>query len=1453
MDTKRKDRAAEVRTRHKRDWLAFSALTLAIAYALPGMALADNYPVNSASDFTNAVNTANSLTGVSSTITLGSDITMPAGLNNLPTLHNPLTIDTGSNALNASLNFGSAGGEPLTINGILNGNAGNPAIDTHTVAALSSTIINNANVTGGANNTGSAAVVLFGTVFTNSGSITGGAGTGATQGSVGVQVRTNSSLTNEGTIQGGASQSGVAGAGVDIGIPSGSETLINHGTIKGGDSTTGVGGLGLFIRAGTQPIVNTGTIAGGNGQSAITSNAAWTLTNSGTITAGAGQANAILTTGTGALTLELQAGYAITGNVLGSATATTDTLRLGGTTDATFDISSVGSSAQYQNFEQFQKTGASTWTLVGDGTASTPWTIQQGTLQLGNGGTSGSFIGDVTNNGVLAFNRSDALTFGNAIGGTGAVSQLGSGTTILVGTNTYGGDTTITSGTLQIGNGGTAGTLGTGAVTDNAILAFDRSDTLTVSGGIAGSGMVNQIGTGTTVLTGANTYTGDTTISNGTLALSGGGSVATSSVVTNNGIFDVSGTSGTSITSLAGNGTVNLGSQTLTLTHAADTFAGTLGGTGGLTFAGGTETLTGTSSNVGAVTVNGGTLQFGQAGSFHAVSLSTNSGATTAIGSHGVVALSGALTQNTGSTLSVMLGSPTQPAVTAATASLGGTLNVAGFSATAPTSASALPSTQFVVVQTMGGITGDFANVTIGGSTSPVDYLKVSGHVNGDAYDVGYALTWLTGPASGNGTFTLANATDAFDVDVALGNQAGTFISGWDGKSLTKAGAGTLTLSQDNSFTGATVISGGTLALSGAGSIAASSGVMDNGTFDISKTTRGASIASLAGNGTVDLGSQTLTLTHAADTFAGIIDGAGGLTLAGGTETLTGMNSFSGATTISGGTLQIGNGGTMGTLGTGAVIDNAILAFDRSDTVMVSGGIAGTGMVNQIGRGTLILNGVNTYTGGTTVQAGTLEVGDSAHTSASIQSNVAVDAGAMLRGHGTISGDVTSDGTVWPGGSVGVLTINGNYTQNADATLQIDVTPTQASELLVNGNVSLAGKLTLIYAPGTYSPGTYTLVQAKALSGQFAATTSTGSVPTLLNPTVTYSSTQADLVLKPTVVTPNEGSLYGNLIRTVNLFGQQTLSTVLDATLRSSMLGVAQGSSDTGCHGANVAHANTVTSSCKSDLWMQYSGGNDSLSGSNGLNSTVFGLQGGFDHAVSDVAHLGVEAGFDRINGNDRNGGNGRVDNVHGGAYAYASIGPLVVSGMIDQAHSNYDVYRQTGVGRAEARPNGDTTAGALQATWPITATQWQVTPAIGALYQHQSVDTSSESIPGSNPLATAFALQTSRSNYTTLQPYARVLFSWPFVAQGISYVPQLDAGYFYDTRNNHTPAVQAVSQDGTAFMLPGSALGRGMATVGARITAQAGASWALYLDYRGQFSSHLNGNALSMGFTKRF
>jgi len=164
------------------------------------------------------------------------------------------------------------------------------------------------------------------------------------------------------------------------------------------------------------------------------------------------------------------------------------------------------------------KADAGKWILTGTNTYSGPTTISGGTLQIGTGGATGTLgTGTVTNNATLIFNRSDNLLVGNTIFGSGQLIQAGTGTTILTGTNTYSGVTLINNGVLQIGNGGASGTLGTGNITNLASLVFNRSDALTVTNLITGTGALTQIGPGTLKLTRANSYAGGTMVSNSTL------------------------------------------------------------------------------------------------------------------------------------------------------------------------------------------------------------------------------------------------------------------------------------------------------------------------------------------------------------------------------------------------------------------------------------------------------------------------------------------------------------------------------------------------------------------------------------------------------------------------------------------------------------------------------------------------------------------------------------------------------------------------------------------------------------------------------------------------------------------------------------------------------------------------------------------------------------------------
>ncbi len=391
-----------------------SCAALAIACLTPVSAA--TYYVSNDGQLRSAITTANGDGDPSSTIVMTADFTTALG--NLPTATKPITIDSQGFTLFGTPNSGTS------ISGV------------------------------------GAVRTLVGTFQGTDG------GTSAAA----LAIRAGASVTNMGLVQGGTTNAATGAPGVDFGGPGAIPTLTNHGVIRGGTGTTG--GRGISARNGAGQIINTGTIEGGTGNFAIAATSATlalNIINSGTIRAGAGS-DAIgwiagVTPTTGSLTLELQAGSVIEGNVVANATGVNDVLRLGGAGIASFDVSAIGPVAQYQNFDSFEKTGTGTWSLVGTGTATTNWTINQGTLQIGNGGTSGSVVGNITTSstGTLAFNRSDAFAFDNLVLGSGTIRQIGSGTTILTANNAaFAGATLVEAGTLSVNGvlGGTVTVLG---------------------------------------------------------------------------------------------------------------------------------------------------------------------------------------------------------------------------------------------------------------------------------------------------------------------------------------------------------------------------------------------------------------------------------------------------------------------------------------------------------------------------------------------------------------------------------------------------------------------------------------------------------------------------------------------------------------------------------------------------------------------------------------------------------------------------------------------------------------------------------------------------------------------------------------------------------------------------------------------------------------------------------
>jgi outer membrane autotransporter protein len=296
---------------------------------------------------------------------------------------------------------------------------------------------------------------------------------------------------------------------------------------------------------------------------------------------------------------------------------------------------------------------------------------------------------------TLNFNHNaSAYEFAVPITGSVAVNQVGSGTTVLTGANTYGGGTNIAAGTLQVGNGGTTGSF-FGNVANNAALVVNRKDALTLSVNISGTGTVQQVGAGTTTLNGTSTYTGGTTVEAGRLVAGSAGAFAQNTAYTvNGGTLDL-GTWDLTTSNLSGTGgTVALNARTLTANQAGDsTYTGAITGTGGLVKTGaGALTLSGGSKYSGATNVAGGTLRAGAAN---------------------VLAGASAFTVAAGATLDLAGNSQTVASV-----ANGGTVSLAG----------AAPGTTLTVTGPWAGNGGTLRlGTALGGSTSASDRLVLDG------------------------------------------------------------------------------------------------------------------------------------------------------------------------------------------------------------------------------------------------------------------------------------------------------------------------------------------------------------------------------------------------------------------------------------------------------------------------------------------------------------------------------------------------------------------------------------------------------------------------------------------------------------------------------------------------------------------------------------------------------
>jgi outer membrane autotransporter protein len=620
-------------------------------------------------------------------------------------------------------------------------------------------------------------------------------------------------------------------------------------------------------------------------------------------------------------------------------------------------------------------------------------------------------------------------------------------------------------------------------------------------------------------------------------------------------------------------------------------------------------------------------------------------------------------------------------------------------------------------------------------------------------------LLFSGGSLVGGGNVIHNDGTVAFETPSTPGNEQ--LVHGIDGSGrliVDLEGTSTLRIFSTNTYSGETILNSGTLEAESTTALSPNSAFMVNSTLNLNGFSN--TIGSLSGTGTVlNNGAATATLTVGHDnsnsTFSGVLEnGTSVLALiksGTGVLTLTGTNTYTGGTTISAGTLQLGNGGTTGSI-TGNVIDNGVLAFNRSDSVTFNGVISGQGTLVKQGGGTLTLTGMSTeFTGPTTVNDGSLIVDGSIASTQTL-----VNPGALLGGHGFLGGDLVSSGIVSPG----TLTVNGNYTQNANGTLRIEVAglaPSQHDLLVVNGHASLAGTLQLIRLGGfqLHIGDQFTfLIANRGVSGTFS---------TVQNPFISDTLVKAQIIVLPTAVvvqgtqgsftevamTPNgvavaraldsavgdpRASTLINFLNTeplnklspgdFDLISPEQLASVFNiavslanvqsANLERRMDDVRAGSTGfnaagftmngttpsfsgglAGPTGVEGKSGPSVLTPIPENRWGVFAAGLgefthvDSTDNARGYDLQTGGVTLGVDYRIGSNFAVGLIAGYAHTNADLPNSGNMDVNSGKFGLYATAFTGGFYLDSAVTGGISEYDSHRTALLGTASGSTDG--------------------------------------------------------------------------------------------------------------------------------------------------------------------
>jgi autotransporter-associated beta strand protein len=1021
-------------------------------------------------------------------------------------------------------------------------------------------------------------------------------------------------------------------------------TTVNAGTLSIG-AAGDLGAGALTLAGGTLAVTGATTLNNavslGTGGGTIDNSAALTLiggiTGSGGFTQ-AGSATTILnhvgnsfsggTTVTSG-TLQLGAGGVLSST--GAVTANGGTFDVHGFTQVIGDLSGTGGTVSLGAGSLFvgganadtlasQITGTGTLTMQGSGSlaltntnnsaASFRTAVNSGTVRIGAAGDLGT--GTLTLGGGTLEVTSGSFTLGNSVivNGTGGTVQTDSGTALTLsqsinaggtlftktgaGTLALGGannldNTAINGGVLQISavnnlasnGGGVSLGGGTLEVTSGSftlgqlVTLTTSSDTIETDSGVVlkqgqpiiGSGTLNKTGAGTLSLAG-NSYTGGTAIDAGTVQIAASNALGNGGTVTlGGGTLEVTTGSFTLAHAIA----LNAGTDTVQVDSGASaTLSQSISG-GALTKTGtGTLILDASNGYTGGTAIDAGVVRFNAANQLGTGTIGLAGGTLDQNG--GTPALGNAIALNTGGGT---IQSDNSTLTLNGTITGTGGLTIAGGGIVALGSGVALPATALTV---SGRFQIDDTNETVG------------------------AVTLNGGTISSSNGGTLSGSS----VDLQSGTVS-AILAGTG--AVTKDTSGTVTLSGANTYSGGTTVTAGTLVL-GANNVLAAAGALavNGGTFNVSGRTQ--TIGDLSGSGgTLALGTGSLTEGTGNNTsLASQVTGNGTLLKQGGGTLILSNSSNGGAafkTTVNAGTISVGAAGDLGTGAltlaggtlavTGATtLSNAVSlgigggTIDNSAALTLSGAITGTGKLTQAGSATTTLSHIgNSFSGGTTVTSGTLQLGASFVLSTT--GAVAVNGGTFdVHGFTQTVGDLSGmGGTVALGG--GTLTEG-----TANST-------TLASAITGSGTLIKAGTGTLTLSGSNAGQGFATTVNQGALAFGASNALGGGAVGVGASGTVTIAGTSqsASTISDSGAVTVGGGALTGAL--TINSGGLFSGFGTLNGAVTNSGLLTASGGT-LRLTGAIIDPGGSVTVAPNSTL---------DLSGSSGASQATVLTQNG--------------------------------------------------------------------------------------------------------------------------------------------------------------------------------------------------------------------------------------------------